>query len=230
VPPGSEASRAERLPTVVSGRSVHLVRVLRDGVGRATTLLRTRIRTEALTAAFSEMRRLNCHHRRAPRAPHKKGARGARGSGRSPGNASGLCKGRDAGISRPRRRRGPGPHASTRPDQSRAGVRPWTSMGDARAPDVPSREAKALQSAPCEECGAGRRWRQRVFASSRCSRSYRLHGARIATMWGTRSSGSTPRDARTAPPASAVSSSPTRPSPVHRSGWHGWGPAHSLHA
>jgi hypothetical protein len=55
VPRGSEASRAERLPTVVSGRSVSLVSVLREGIARAPRLdCKNWIRTAALTAALSE--------------------------------------------------------------------------------------------------------------------------------------------------------------------------------
>jgi hypothetical protein len=59
VPRGSEASRAERLPTVVSGRSIRREHVLRDDVAaRATASLHTGIRMRVRRDRFSRMRRL----------------------------------------------------------------------------------------------------------------------------------------------------------------------------
>ena len=114
---GSGARRAERLLTVVSGWSVHPVRLLREGIaGRAHDSTSRREQGEGKHGPVLTNEKTHHHHR--PAGSSQGGERVGREVRPRPGyRKRELCQGRDAGLSG-RRRRGAGLIASTRPGPS----------------------------------------------------------------------------------------------------------------
>jgi hypothetical protein len=108
VPRGSEASRAERLPSVVPGGFTGRDSVLRDGISGSGYPITSR--GDRRWRAGPSLRIENAHnHRPAPRGPHAQGDHaGARWADARRPRERGACQGRDAGFHPGRgRRRGP---------------------------------------------------------------------------------------------------------------------------